>query len=51
MVETPLPATEDMHIGMPLMGLPSSRISFRFGTMPLTGRSSGIRFSFGTIRE
>ncbi len=50
-VETPIPVPEDMHIGMPLMGLPSSRISFRFGTIPLTGRSSGIRFSFGTIRE
>ena len=50
-VETPLPSVDDMHIGMPLMGLPSSRISFRFGTMPLPVRSSGIRFSFGTMRE
>lgn len=50
-VETPLPSVDDMHIGMPLMGLPSSRISFRFGVMPLPVRSSGIRFSFGTMRE
>ena len=48
--EVPVEVPAEMPVA-PVAVVPASGISFRFGSVPFTAQSSGIRFAFGTASD